>query len=426
MRPTSAASHRSRHSRHSSHSHGDAAAAPSNPHEAAYDSDEEKKFAKMKAHNMLAIDKWTTHDLLVLKQNRHIVHPDGVLIDKTALMVTGHCPREEYSRTHFETLHDAVEVAEEGQIIVIQAGKHSVGSRAVVLDKRLRIEGVRDINSVADPHALVPRVRDQDRLKNPDTTKTDLEYTTDAVRIFADYGTPVIVIAGSGIEVIGVSLMQRINYRMKEENRKHGENAMCAVEVNGGSCVFRECFFSSDAGIACKVRSGASPLFSKCVFEYAKLQGLWFGSSSTGRVEDCSILACTEANLQVEASADPVVSRCKIFESFACGVRVTDGGKGLFTDNEIFGCVSANVRVDDEAEPIFRNNYIHDGRMEGVSVLSNGLGLFEKNDITSNGASGVVILSGGGLHAEHHRASRRHLFFRGDRWRGPGCGRQRL
>jgi hypothetical protein len=294
MRPTSAGSHRS----HNSHD-GDL----KNPHEVAYDSDEEQKFRGGKKTNLLALHKWTTNELLVLKETRHVVHPDGVLIDKTALIVTGHSSHEAFSRTHFETLHEAVEVADEGQIIVLQAGKHSVGSRAVVLDKRLRIEGVRDIKSIPDPHALVPRIRDQDRLKNPDTTKTDLEYKSDEVRIFSDYGTPVIVIAGSGIEIIGVTIMQRVNFRLNEENRPQGENAMCGVEVSGGSCTFRECNFSSDAGIACKVRSGASPLFSKCKFEYAKLQGLWFGSRATGRVEDCTLHSCTEANLQVSIRA---------------------------------------------------------------------------------------------------------------------------
>ena len=365
-----------------------------NPHDAAYDSDEERQFKGGKKTNMLALDKWNTSQLLVLKTTHHIVHPDGLLIDKTAIIVTGHLVQEEFSRTHFETLHDAVEVADDGQIIVLQAGKHSVGSRAVVLDKRLKIEGVRKLESLPDPDALVPRIRDQDRLKNPDTTQTDLEYDRAAARLFSDYGTPVITIAGSGIEVVGLTCMQRINYRLKEENRPHGERAMCAIEVNGGSCIFRECCFTSDAGIAVKVLSGASPLFSKCTFEFSRLQGLWFGSRSTGRVEDCNILSCTEANLQVEGLADPVVSRCKIFSSFACGVRVTDRGKGLFTNNDIYQCASANVRVDDEAEPIFRNNHIHDGAVEGVSCLSNGLGHFENNDITNNNASGVVILSG--------------------------------
>ena len=333
MRPVSAAVSRASH--HSAGHHSGEHGAAHNPHEAAYDSDEEKFFHARKP-NILALDKWTTDRLLVLRQAQHIVHPDGLLIDKTAIIVTGHPVGHEFSRTHFETLHDAVEVADEGQIIVLQPGKHSVGSRAVVLDKRLKIEGVRKLSSLPDPDALVPRIRDQDRLKNPDTTKTDLEYDTDEARVFSDYGTPVIVIAGSGIEMVGVTLMQRVNFRLKEENRPLGEHAMATVEVQGGSCIFTECTFTSDAGISCKVSSGASPLFSKCKFEYSRLQGLWFGSRSTGRVQDCTILSCTEANLQVEGHADPVVSRCKIFSSFACGVRVTDRGKGLFTDNEIY------------------------------------------------------------------------------------------
>jgi len=395
-RPGSGVSHRSGGSHGPSHRRAGGAGVnnPDNPHAAAYDSDEEQRFGGTRQVNMLALDKWSTDQLLVLKQQGHVVHPDGVLIDKTAIIVTGHQISGEFSRTHFETLHEAVEASEEGQIIVLQAGRHSVGSRAVMLDKRLKVEGVRNLKSIPDPHALVPRIRDQDRLKNPDTTKTDLEYETSQARVFSDYGTPAIIIAGSGIEVVGLTVMQRINYKLKEENRPQGDNALCAVEINGGSCVFRECNFSSDGGIAVKVRGGASPLFSKCTFEFAKLQGLWFGSRATGRVEDCRILSCTEANLQIEGLADPMISRCKIYESFACGVRVTDRGKGLFTDNDIFGSVAANVRVDDEAEPIFRNNYIHDGRVEGVSVLSNGIGYFERNDISCNGSSGVVILSG--------------------------------
>jgi hypothetical protein len=50
-----------------------------NPHEAAYDSDEEKKFQGRKP-NILALDKWTTDKLLVLKNAQHIVHPDGCAV----------------------------------------------------------------------------------------------------------------------------------------------------------------------------------------------------------------------------------------------------------------------------------------------------------------------------------------------------------
>jgi parallel beta-helix repeat protein len=390
MRPSSAKSENSVHG--------------TNPHEVAYDSDEERKFKKGGKMNLLALDKWKTSELLALKNIKHIVHPDGVLIDRTALIVTGHPVQQEFARTHFETLHQAVEVAEDGQIIVCQAGKHYVGSRTVVLDKRLKIEGVRDVNSLPDPDALVPRIRDKDRLKNPDTTLIDLEYLNCDVRLFTDYGVPAITIAGSGIEVVGITVCQRINFKVT--HLPQGEVAMCSVEINGGSCVFRECCFSSEGGMAVKVREGASPLFSKCTFEFAKLQGLWFGSRSSGRVEDCRIFSCNEANLQIEGLADPVVTRCKIFDSFACGVRVTDRGKGLLIDNEIYNCASACVRVDDEAEPIFRNNHIHDGKVEGVSVMSNGLGVFEKNDITGNTSSGVVILSGADptfLHNTIHR-----------------------
>jgi parallel beta-helix repeat protein len=390
MRPSSAKSENSVHG--------------TNPHEVAYDSDEERKFKKGGKMNLLALDKWKTSELLALKNIKHIVHPDGVLIDRTALIVTGHPVQQEFARTHFETLHQAVEVAEDGQIIVCQAGKHYVGSRTVLLDKRLKIEGVRDVNSLPDPDALVPRIRDKDRLKNPDTTLIDLEYLNCDVRLFTDYGVPAITIAGSGIEVVGITVCQRINFKVT--HLPQGEVAMCSVEINGGSCVFRECCFSSEGGMAVKVREGASPLFSKCTFEFAKLQGLWFGSRSSGRVEDCRIFSCNEANLQIEGLADPVVTRCKIFDSFACGVRVTDRGKGLLIDNEIYNCASACVRVDDEAEPIFRNNHIHDGKVEGVSVMSNGLGVFEKNDITGNTSSGVVILSGADptfLHNTIHR-----------------------
>ena len=47
-----------------------------NPHEAAYDSDEEAKYHNRKP-NILALDKWSTDKLLVLKKAAHIVHPDG-------------------------------------------------------------------------------------------------------------------------------------------------------------------------------------------------------------------------------------------------------------------------------------------------------------------------------------------------------------
>ena len=45
---------------------------PDNPHAAAYDSDEERKFGGTRKTNMLALDKWSTDQLLVLKAHGHV------------------------------------------------------------------------------------------------------------------------------------------------------------------------------------------------------------------------------------------------------------------------------------------------------------------------------------------------------------------
>jgi hypothetical protein len=76
-----------------------------------YDSDEERKVHKGSV-NLLALDKWDTSQLLVLKQQHNLVHPDGVLVDRTAIVVTGHAVPSGWAETHFETLHEAVEAAE--------------------------------------------------------------------------------------------------------------------------------------------------------------------------------------------------------------------------------------------------------------------------------------------------------------------------
>jgi hypothetical protein len=84
-----------------------------------------------------------------------ILHPDGVLIDRTAFIVTGKPVPGNLRHTHFETLHEAVDASDDGQIIVLQEGHHDVGSRPVVLDKKIKIEGKRNPQSVQDPQVFV-------------------------------------------------------------------------------------------------------------------------------------------------------------------------------------------------------------------------------------------------------------------------------
>lgn len=96
MRPGSAATTHEAASTHrswaTSHKSGEPGA--HNPHEAAYDSDEEKKFHARKP-NILALDKWTTDKLLVLKKAQRIVHPDGCAI-KVPSTVTLYCKYTEH------------------------------------------------------------------------------------------------------------------------------------------------------------------------------------------------------------------------------------------------------------------------------------------------------------------------------------------
>jgi hypothetical protein len=68
----------------------------------------QKLLNKGKKHNLLALDKWSTENLLVVQQHYRLVVPDGVLIDKGAIIVTGRPVPGQHSDTHFETLHEAI------------------------------------------------------------------------------------------------------------------------------------------------------------------------------------------------------------------------------------------------------------------------------------------------------------------------------
>ncbi|KAJ1486275.1 pectin lyase fold/virulence factor [Baffinella frigidus] len=212
---------------------------------------------------------------------------------------------------------------------------------------------------------------DAERLKDPDYSSIDLMYHTSRARVISDYGASNFLVSGSGIEICGLTIVQRLAYKDMQGDMHKGLHAMCAVDVASGSATFRECHISSDAGIGIKVHSGASPTFVKCHVSYCKYEGVWIGDGSTGRVEESRLFSNYGANLHIESNAHPVVHRCKIFQSHSCGVRVTDKGKGLLTQNEIYECQSANVRVDDQAQPIPRHSLSPRSRLRREFVLVN-------------------------------------------------------
>ena len=69
---------------------------------------------------------------------------------------------------------------------------------------------VRDPDSLRDPLALVPAIPDAQRLKNPDRTELDLEYLSEEARVISDFGVPIFVVSGSGVQVAGLTIQQRL------------------------------------------------------------------------------------------------------------------------------------------------------------------------------------------------------------------------
>ena len=72
--------------------------------------------------------------------------------------------------------------------------------------------------------------------------------------MFSDYGNAIFQIVGSGCELCGITVAQRLNYRPKKEALDaKGMLAMCAIDVAGGDCKFEEVHVSTDAGMCVKV-----------------------------------------------------------------------------------------------------------------------------------------------------------------------------
>mmetsp|Transcript_88811 Transcript_88811/g.236427 ORF Transcript_88811/g.236427 Transcript_88811/m.236427 type:complete len:424 (+) Transcript_88811:64-1335(+) len=362
--------------------------------------------AKPKQRNALASDKWTTAELLVAQISYALPIRDGRLVDRTAIIVTGrpvpsssvaaatssivYDDEETFESVYVETLHDAVQKALPGQMVFVQQGQHFVGSQPVLLSRPVMVVGHRRESALADPEERLARIPEAERLKYPDYCEADLEYDSERSRIFADYGTPIFVVSSSGVELRGLTISQRLAYKVAPA-RAAQRGHFCAVEFTSGSSLMLECTLSSDAGLGVKVHSNADPTIRKCKILYTRQEGVWFsGSACRGRLEDSSVQSCGGANVHVEDGADPVIYRNRILKSPGDGVYITRRGKGTLTRNIIFECAGACLRIDDESDPIVRDNDIHSGLGSGVVIQDNGLGTLERNEIRIHNGSGLV------------------------------------
>jgi hypothetical protein len=145
-------------------------------------------------------------------------------------------------------------------------------------------QGVRREDSVHDPHALAPRIPDAQRLKDPDYTAIDLmvnrafprprtpctapfrarapmnravsraQYHSDRARVISDFGASNFLVTGSGIEVAGLSIIQRLAYRDTQVSAGLRPRSLLAPGVGSLPCA------PAGSGIAPSSRDCCRPL----------------------------------------------------------------------------------------------------------------------------------------------------------------------
>jgi hypothetical protein len=101
----------------------------------------------------------------------------------------------------FETVHDAVSSAEDGDVVLVYPGIYNLLSQSVCLDRAVTLRAFKPRRNPADPFAA------------EDNT---------GVTLTSDFGVPAIVISGNGTAVENIKINQRARLSETSASKKAG------------------------------------------------------------------------------------------------------------------------------------------------------------------------------------------------------------
>eukprot|EP00756_Hemistasia_phaeocysticola_P028453 Hpha_TRINITY_DN16175_c3_g3::TRINITY_DN16175_c3_g3_i1::g.6838::m.6838/K10297/FBXO11; F-box protein 11 len=169
----------------------------------------------------------------------------------------------------------------------------------------------------------------------------------------------------------------------------------CAVRFESGDgAELIDCDVSS-VNLSCIIVTPGcrTPLIKDCAIHGSKQHGISCKHDTAPRIEGNEIFDNGQPNIVVESGADPLIVRNKIHTSAQNGVWFRNAAKGRLLDNEIFGNTYSNVDIMADAGPVIEGNRIHSSQKCGICVAESAGGNVRRNEVFNNGYSNIGVMA---------------------------------
>lgn len=164
---------------------------------------------------------------------------------------------------------------------------------------------------------------------------------------------------------------------------------LIVVEGENTKPTIADCFFTSKvtSGVLCR---GACTQLMNNRFDGVGGYGVKFAKSSTGKLEDCTLIKTGKEGVIVDG-ANPQIVGCQIYDGQNNGVWIKGKGRGTIQSNKIFRNVQSAINVQGHSNPEILDNEIYDGESAGIRIVGESTGTIKNNDIYNNKRSGIEI-----------------------------------
>jgi len=305
-------------------------------------------------------------------------------------------------RYSYDTISSAVQVAEPGDVILVQPG---VYHEPLIIDKPLEIIGV---GATPDETAVV-RADGETAITYcaPGRSGRIATLTIEA----CGEGNSVVDVIDGKLLLRGCTITARNDIDACVRVRRDGSASIDWNDISGsegvgvlvcesGAAEIRDNLIQKHAHTCVEIRDGVQVVtVEDNRIGHGRAGGIWFHGGSRGLVTRNEIYNNKLAGISVTDGADPEITGNHIHGGFWDGVSIGSDGRGQILDNDIYANAGTGVSIEGGGEPLVENNRIYDGRGGGIAVQRGAKPRITQNLVRANKQAGVAIMAGAEVHA---------------------------
>ena len=356
--------------------------------------------------------------LLVVKK------PSEVLVDACVATDSLWAPSGEISKIHFEnidkgsisvgqdgsgnfeTIHDALEFAENGSTIHVKKGAYKASfaiKKTVTLVGELTKDGEKPkILWEYEKSDVGIEIESKATLQNlsvicvSDIDHESLDFANDK------YYAAINITDNATIE--NVTIEDSIDDGIIIANNAEPTIEQCCISgcqgygitVNNASGIVKKCDVHDNKQGGLFVLGNAKPKIESCKIHDNGCAGIEIQDSASGSLSKCNIYGNKQNGLSILGNAKPKIENCKIHDNktkneYYPGIVVGDKAAPEIKDCEIFNHLSYGLWEQEHACGTYSNCNIHDNDDAGIEIQDSASGSFSNCVVHNNAANGLLI-----------------------------------